>query len=68
MYVGVITLTVRLILFNFINSTAGGQWRIGAAPLGGFNGIPSTPPLNMPGQPGNALAPETIFQVSVGAC
>lgn len=66
-YVGVITLTVTLILFNFINSTAGDEWRIGAAALGGFNGIPSTPPLNVPGQPGNALAPETIFQVAVGA-
>ncbi len=63
-YVGVITFAVTLILFNFANSTAGAQWHIGAAPLGGFNGIPSTPPLNMPGQPGNALAPEEIFGVA----
>lgn len=66
-YMGVITLTVTLILFNFINSTAGEEWRIGAAPLGGFNGIPSTPPLNMPGDPGTALAPEQIFVIAV-AC
>ncbi len=39
-YIGVITLTVTLILFNFVNSTAGDEWHIGAAPLGGFNGIP----------------------------
>jgi ABC-type branched-subunit amino acid transport system permease subunit len=65
-YMGVITLTVTLILFNFVNSTAGDQWRIGAAPLGGFNGIPSTPPLNMPGDPGTQLAPEQIFAVAVG--
>jgi ABC-type branched-subunit amino acid transport system permease subunit len=64
-YVGVITLTVTLILFNFANSTAGDEWRIGAAPLGGFNGIPSTPPLNVPGEPGAGLAPEAIFQVAV---
>ncbi len=65
-YMGVITLTVTLILFNFINSTAGDQWRIGAAPLGGFNGIPSTPPLNIPGDPATQLAPEHIFAVAVG--
>lgn len=66
-YTGVITLTVTLILFDFANSTAGDQWRIGAAPLGGFNGIPATPPLNVPGQPGAALAPEAIFRVAVAA-
>lgn len=64
-YMGVITLTVTLILFNFINSTAGEEWRIGAAPLGGFNGIPATPPLNIPGDPGTALTPEQIFAVAV---
>ncbi|HEY5302386.1 MAG TPA: branched-chain amino acid ABC transporter permease [Acetobacteraceae bacterium] len=66
-YIGVITLTVTLILFNFANSTAGDEWHIGAAPLGGFNGIPSTPPLNMPGDPGTPLAPQQIFVVAV-AC
>ena len=64
-YIGVITLTVTLILFNFVNSTAGDQWHIGAAPLGGFNGIPSTPPLNLPGDPGNPLPPERIFAIAV---
>lgn len=63
-YVGVITFAVTLILFNFANSTAGAEWHIGAAPLGGFNGIPSTPPLNMPGDPNNVLAPEQIFVVA----
>lgn len=66
-YIGVITLTVTLILFNFINSTAGDEWHIGAAPLGGFNGIPSTPPLNAPGDPGNPLPPEQLFRIAV-AC
>ena len=41
--------------------------RIGRAPLGGFNGIPATPPLNWPGDPGRALTPEQIFAVAV-AC
>jgi ABC-type branched-subunit amino acid transport system permease subunit len=66
-YMGVITLTVTLILFNFINSTAGEEWRIGAAPLGGFNGIPATPPLNMPGDPGTPLTPDQILAFAI-AC
>jgi len=66
-YIGAITLTLTLILFNFVNSTAGDQWRIGAAPLGGFNGIPSTPPLNLPGDPGTPLPPEAIFAIAVAS-
>ncbi|MBD0272280.1 MAG: branched-chain amino acid ABC transporter permease [Acetobacteraceae bacterium] len=64
-YMGVITLTVTLILFKFANSTAGEQWRIGAAPLGGFNGIPQTPPLNWPGEPDIPLTPEQVFAFAV---
>ena len=48
-YLGVITLTVTLILFNSVNSTAGPEYHIGTARLGGFNGIPGIPPLNWPG-------------------
>jgi branched-chain amino acid transport system permease protein len=66
-YMGVITLTTTLILFKFANSTAGEQWTIGRAPLGGFNGIPSTPPLNMPFAPDQPLDPEAVFIISV-AC
>jgi len=64
-YMGAITLTLTLILFNVANSTAGDQWRIGKAFLGGFNGIPSTPPLNLPGDPSNPLPPEWIFVIAV---
>jgi ABC-type branched-subunit amino acid transport system permease subunit len=64
-YMGVITLTVTLILFKFANSTAGDQWTIGTAPLGGFNGIPGTPPLNMPLRPDQALDPEQVFILAV---
>jgi ABC-type branched-subunit amino acid transport system permease subunit len=66
-YMGVITLTVTLILFKLVNATAGDRWTIGAAPLGGFNGMPMTPPLNLPGDPARMLAPEEIFAVAV-AC
>jgi branched-chain amino acid transport system permease protein len=64
-YMGVITLTTTLILFKFANSTAGDEWNIGEAPLGGFNGIPATPPLNAPFAPDQQLAPEQIFVVAV---
>ena len=50
-YMGVITLVVTLILFKFMNQTAGDAYRIGAARLGGFNGIPAFPILNVPGDP-----------------
>jgi ABC-type branched-subunit amino acid transport system permease subunit len=64
-YMGVITLTVTLILFKFANSTAGDQWTIGKAPLGGFNGIPGTPPLNLPFLPDQALDPTQVFILAV---
>lgn len=64
-YVGVITLTVSLVLFSLVNSTAGDQYRVGAAPLGGFNGIPSVPGLNFPGKPGDLLEPQQFFQLCV---
>jgi branched-chain amino acid transport system permease protein len=50
-YLGVITLVVTLILFKFINSTAGPFYVIGKARLGGYNGIPGFQTLNVPGQP-----------------
>ena len=54
-YMGVITLVVTLILFKFMNATAGDAYRIGAARLGGFNGIPAFPILNVPGDPGTQI-------------
>ncbi len=63
-YMGVITLTVTLILFNLINSTAGPEWHIGSAPLGGFNGIPGIPTLNWPGQKDEFLTPKDLFYVT----
>jgi urea ABC transporter permease protein UrtC len=62
-YVGVITLTVTLILYNVINSTAGPQYHIGDALLGGFNGMPNVPSLNVPFQPEDALDPIGMFEL-----
>ncbi|MFZ2105664.1 MAG: branched-chain amino acid ABC transporter permease, partial [Roseiarcus sp.] len=66
-YLGVITLTVTLILFNSINSTAGPEFHIGSARLGGFNGIPGIPPLNVPGYAGSPVDLEGMFYLSTAA-
>jgi branched-chain amino acid transport system permease protein len=65
-YLGVITLTVTLILFNSVNSTAGPEFHIGSARLGGFNGIPGIPPLNIPGDKSSPLDLEGMFYLSTG--
>lgn len=62
-YLGVITLVVTLILFRFISSTAGPQYVIGNARLGGFNGIPGFQTLNVPGDPGAYIWGDALFYV-----
>jgi branched-chain amino acid transport system permease protein len=66
-YLGAITLTVTLIFFNLVNSTSGPQYRIGKAALGGFNGIPAVPRLNVPGFPDWDLSTTQLFSVCVVA-
>ena len=64
-YLGVITLTVTLILFKLANSTAGDQWTIGKARLGGFNGMPGTPLLASPFGDGSPLSPHALYTLAV---
>ena len=66
-YLGVITLTVTLILFNSVNSTAGPEFHIGTARLGGFNGIPGIPPLNVPGNKTAVIDLEGMFYLATAA-
>jgi ABC-type branched-subunit amino acid transport system permease subunit len=66
-YMGVITLVVTLILFNFMSATAGDAYRLGDARLGGFNGIPGFPTLNVPGFPLLSLAGVPMYYVCVVA-
>jgi branched-chain amino acid transport system permease protein len=66
-YLSVITLTVTLILFNSVNSTAGPEFHIGAARLGGFNGIPGIPPLNFPFNISTVIDLEGMFYLSTAA-
>lgn len=63
-YLGVITLTVSLILFNLVNSTAGDFYKIGDARLGGFNGMPGVPTFNLPGNPSYILSPEQAWMAT----
>jgi urea transport system permease protein len=63
-YLGVITLVVTLILFKFINSTAGPAYVIGKARLGGYNGIPGFQTLNVPGRPDAYIWGEPFYYVS----
>lgn len=65
-YMGIVTLVVTLILYQLINQTAGSEYTIGEAALGGFNGIPSVPPLNLPGDPDYMLDPTQTFHVAFG--
>jgi ABC-type branched-subunit amino acid transport system permease subunit len=65
-YVGVITLTVTLIFYNVVNSTAGADYHIGQALLGGYNGIPNIPSLNIPFNPDDTLEPEGMFVLCMG--
>ena len=66
-YLAVITLTVSLILFHLINSTSGPEYKLGSAPLGGANGIPGVPPINVPGDPGRQLGFDDMFQLAMAA-
>ncbi|NGM68946.1 urea ABC transporter permease [Natronolimnobius sp. AArcel1] len=44
-YVTIITLVVALVLHTFMGQTAGSEWAIGDARLGGFNGMVGVPDL-----------------------
>jgi ABC-type branched-subunit amino acid transport system permease subunit len=63
-YLGVITLVTTLILFKYANSTAGEAYVIGEARLGGFNGIPGFPILNVPGLPDQPVYGLALYYVA----
>jgi urea transport system permease protein len=66
-YMGVITLVVTLILFKFMSATAGDAYVIGAARLGGFNGIPGFQTLNVPGYVELSLFGLPMYYISAAA-
>jgi len=63
-YFGVISLTTSLILYSLINSTSDQSFVIGRAPLGGYNGIPSVPPINWPFMPEWTLGFEDMYYLT----
>jgi urea transport system permease protein len=66
-YLAVITLVVTLILFKFMNSTAGPEYVIGDARLGGYNGIPGFQTLNVPGDPNAYIHSDGLYYLSAAA-
>lgn len=69
-YVAIITLATSLVLFAFVNSTSGSEYRIGDAPFGGYNGMIRIPRLTwrLPGGAGQELTRVQffVFCVAVG--
>lgn len=47
-FLGIVTLSTTLVFATFMAQTAGPQWTIGAARLGGHNGMTGMPPLTIP--------------------
>jgi ABC-type branched-subunit amino acid transport system permease subunit len=66
-YMGVITLVFALILAKFMGATAGDAYAIGSARLGGFNGIPAFPILNVPGHASITIYGTALYYV-VAVC
>lgn len=64
MYVAVITLVVTLIIYKFMGQTARPEYAIGNAMLGGYNGMPAVPPLNVPGAPDRYAGPNEMFYIA----
>jgi branched-chain amino acid transport system permease protein len=66
-YVGIITLATSLVLFTFMSSTAGPNYRVGDALLGGYNGMAGVPPLSygLPGTESIPLSPGQLLAFTV---
>jgi urea ABC transporter permease protein UrtC len=62
-YLGVITLVVTLIFFKFLNGAAGEAYKVGAARLGGYNGIPGFQTLNVPGMKEEYITGVALYAV-----
>jgi branched-chain amino acid transport system permease protein len=61
-YVAIITLATTLVLLTVMSSTAGPQYHVGRAQLGGYNGMTGIPPLSY-GRPGQLATPLSNHQL-----
>jgi ABC-type branched-subunit amino acid transport system permease subunit len=66
MYFAVVTLTVTLILLQVMGSTADPSYAIGAARLGGYNGMTNIPSMSLSGPGGPPLGPVGTFYLVGG--
>ena len=66
-YLAVITLAVSLIFYYLVGASAGSDYRVGKALLGGYNGMPSVPPINVPGFPGMQIVYGDLYIVAAVA-
>jgi branched-chain amino acid transport system permease protein len=66
MYLAVVTLTVTLILYQVMGSTADPKYAIGEARLGGYNGMTNIPSLSLAGPGSPPLGPLGYFYVCAG--
>ena len=60
-YLAVVTLVMTLILFKFMNSSAGDGYKLGTARLGGYNGIPGFETLTLPWDPSEYLYDTSLY-------
>ncbi|HZT19722.1 MAG TPA: branched-chain amino acid ABC transporter permease [Dongiaceae bacterium] len=66
MYFAVVTLTVTLILYQVMGSTADPRYAVGAAELGGYNGMTNIPSLSLAGPAGQPVGPAEGFYLAGG--
>lgn len=62
--VSIVTLVVSLIFYKLLGNSSGASLQIGQASLGGYNGIPGIPPLNVPFDSTSFLAPSETLTFS----
>lgn len=65
-YLAVLTLVFTLILFKFMNVTAGEEYVIGNARLGGYNGIPGFETLTLPWDPSEYIYDDNLYYFCMG--
>jgi branched-chain amino acid transport system permease protein len=65
-YVAIISLATTLVLFTVMSSTAGPQYAVGEARLGGYNGMIGIPAITVPWSSGIPLDPYGAYAVIVG--
>ena len=66
MYLAVVTLTVTLILYQVMGSTADPRYAVGEARVGGYNGMTNIPSLSLTGPGGLPLGPVESLYVAGG--